>query len=90
VLLNGQVFENDSKVLNIVEVLCTCIKIEEPVSLGFSLRGSSKLLWRYLHKAGYAPCGDIFDRIEDEDVVSLILEDLFCSHLYSHSTRSFD
>jgi hypothetical protein len=38
---------------------------------GFSLRDSSKLLWRYLHKGGFIPCSDIFDKIEDEDVVSL-------------------
>jgi hypothetical protein len=40
-------------------------------SEGFSLRDSSKLLWRYLHKGGFTPCSDIFDKIEDEDVVSL-------------------
>ncbi len=35
------------------------------------LTDSPKLLWRYLNKLRYTPCPDIFDKIQDTDIVEI-------------------
>lgn len=45
--------------------------IREAMSAGESLSDSRRLLWRFLKRNTLTPCSDLFNEIEDDDVVEL-------------------
>jgi hypothetical protein len=45
--------------------------IEKLIGAGEKLTSTSRLLWRFFQQTGFKPCGDIFDKIDDDHVVEV-------------------
>ncbi len=63
--------KDDRKHLAINQLTNQMAVFDEVLAHSEKLTDSPKLLWRYLNKIGYRPCADIFDKIEDNDVVEV-------------------